>query len=171
MVWGLGRIRATCGPCSPHFGDAHMWPCGHPSFSFKPGVGAGLDSSLEAGRPRAGEREGWCLLAGVAWGLTDCPLSQAPRVCRAGADPGGPPPAVCASLQPGGARVEARLWAAGVVRRPRAEVCGSVWEWGLCSHHERRRQPGRGSVLVSGPPGPPPEAPHLRSWPLPLPRL
>lgn len=75
----------------------------------------------------------WLWAVGV---LTGCLLPQAPRVCRAGADPGGPPPALCAGLQPDGARVEAGLWEAGVVRQPGAEVRGS--------------RAGAGAVLTPG---------------------
>lgn len=83
-----------------------------------PGLGTGAPSGwLDTG--------GRVPAAVVARALTDCPLSQAPCVCRAAADPGGPPPALCAGLQPSGAPVEAGLWAAGVVRQPRAEVRGS----------------------------------------------
>lgn len=49
---------------------------------------------------------------------------HAPRVCRTEADPGGPPPALCASLQSHSACVEEdRLRTAGVVYWPRAQDC------------------------------------------------
>lgn len=85
----------------------------------------------------------WLLVAGA---LTICPLSQAPRVCRAGADLGGPPPALCAGFQPNCACVEARLRAAGVVRQPRAEVWAGTPGSGVGV-----RRPGWGVVLISGP--------------------
>lgn len=142
MFWGswedrddMWAVQLTLWGCS----DVALWS----PFLF-------LQAWRLDARGQVSGRAGACWLW-VARGLTDCPLSQAPRVCRAGADPGGPPPAVCAGLQPGSARVEAGLWAAGVVRQPRAEVCGSVWEWGLCSHHELCGQPGRASVMVSEP--------------------
>ena len=56
-------------------------------------------------------------------------------MCGAGADPGGPSPALRAGLQPNGARVEAGLRAAGLVCRPqtqvRAGVPGSHGGWRL----------------------------------------
>lgn len=83
------------------------------------------------------------------------PLSQAPRVCRAGADPGGPPPALCAGLQPRGAHVEAGVQAAGLVCEPRAQVRGCRVGGGCA--HIRSRVAGPGRVVVSGPPVPPPK--------------
>ena len=82
--------------------------------------------------------------------------------------PGGPPPALRAGLQPHSARVEAGLWAAGLVCQPRAQVCAEVprprvgvgtqltpaaaWSAG-------RGQCGwDGAVLVSGH-SPPPQCP------------
>lgn len=74
----------------------------------------GLPSGLDSWTP-----DGACRGVGVGDGGADClSLSQAPRVCGAGADPGGPPPALCAGLQPHSARVEAGLWAAGLVCQP-----------------------------------------------------
>lgn len=64
---------------------------------------------------------------------------QAPRVCRAEADPGGPPPALRAGLQPPSACVEVRLRAAGVVCWPGAQVCGGDPElMGTSSRLEQR---------------------------------
>lgn len=105
-----------------------MWPCGRPSSS------SSHTSSLALPQAWDGHRGAWpcCAphpwwLRALDWGLlTICPLSQAARVRRAGADPGGPKPALCAGFQPNRARVEAGLRAAGVVRQPRAEVCAGA---------------------------------------------
>lgn len=99
-----------------------------------------------APRPRVGVQVASGLQATGGRGADTCPLSQAPRVCRTGADLGGPPPALCAGFQPNRARVEAGLWAAGVVRRPRAEVCA-----GVPGSRVGAGWPGWGAVLTSGP--------------------
>ena len=112
----------------PLQGVCRLWPCGRPSSS------SSHTSSLALPQAWDGHRGAWpcCAphpwwLRALDWGLlTICPLSQAARVRRAGADPGGPNPALCAGFQPNRARVEAGLRAAGVVRQPRAEVCAGA---------------------------------------------
>lgn len=91
---------------------------------------------------------------------------QAPRVCRTEADPGGPPPALCASLQPRSACVEVGLRAAGMVCWPRAQVRGGDLElMGTSSQLRaaavtfRIRQLGLGPCLGLTP------FPLLRAWP------
>ena len=117
-VGGMGPLQGVC----------RLWPCGRPSSS------SSHTSSLALPQAWDGHRGAWpcCAphpwwLRALDWGLlTICPLSQAARVRRAGADPGGPNPALCAGFQPNRARVEAGLRAAGVVRQPRAEVCAGA---------------------------------------------